>query len=212
MGTWASAVTTAVAPLCWESKTFLLHRVGRRFDHAAAAPGLSHPHPAQHQAAGDAHRRVHASLGAKKVFTLVAADAVRPVDASSDPRRGPAQGRLRAHGSLIYDERRRPIAPRSTRRCAPGPTCSSQRLHARHGRAAEGPLSRRLQGQDHGAGLCDQPEADRPDRPARGGRGRLHLRAVGRGQLAGLRASVKRARLGQPDPYTCQATTTSAWC
>ena len=23
MGTWASAVTTAVAPLCWESKTFL---------------------------------------------------------------------------------------------------------------------------------------------------------------------------------------------
>ena len=24
MGTWASAVTTAVAPLCWESKTFLL--------------------------------------------------------------------------------------------------------------------------------------------------------------------------------------------
>ena len=23
MGTWASSVTTAVAPLCWESKTFL---------------------------------------------------------------------------------------------------------------------------------------------------------------------------------------------
>ena len=29
MGTWASAVTTAVAPVCWESKTFLMHRVGR---------------------------------------------------------------------------------------------------------------------------------------------------------------------------------------
>ena len=27
MGTWASSVTTAVAPLCWESKTFLLTTV-----------------------------------------------------------------------------------------------------------------------------------------------------------------------------------------
>ena len=34
-----------------------------------------------------------------------------------------------------------------------------------------------------GFGLLDQPEAGRPDRPARGGRGHLHLLAVaGRGQ------------------------------
>ena len=59
MGTWASSVTTAVAPLCWESKTFL-HHVGRRFDHPAAAPGLSRAHPAQLDPAGGRSRRVHA--------------------------------------------------------------------------------------------------------------------------------------------------------
>ena len=48
-----------------------LHRVGRRLDHAAAAPGLSHPHPAQHHAAGDALGEFILSLGAKRVFTLV---------------------------------------------------------------------------------------------------------------------------------------------
>ncbi len=37
MGTWASAVTTAVAPLCWESKTFLTTVSGADLDRVPAA-------------------------------------------------------------------------------------------------------------------------------------------------------------------------------
>src|SRR4029079_1995527 len=73
MGTWAAAGPTAVAPLCWESKTFLctvsgadvredqalpLHCAGRRFDHPVAASGLPRAHPAEHHAPGDPLRRV----------------------------------------------------------------------------------------------------------------------------------------------------------
>ena len=47
MGTWASAVTTAVAPVCWESKTFLTTVSGADTHHPSAAPGLSDPHPAE---------------------------------------------------------------------------------------------------------------------------------------------------------------------
>ena len=53
MGTWASAVTTAVAPVCWESKTFLTTVSGADSHHAPAAPGLSDSHPAEQPVAGD---------------------------------------------------------------------------------------------------------------------------------------------------------------
>ena len=52
MGTWASAVTTAVAPVCWESRTFPDHRLRRRFHYQAAASGLPHTHPAQQLPSG----------------------------------------------------------------------------------------------------------------------------------------------------------------
>ena len=47
MGTWASAVTMAVAPVCWESKTFLTTVSGADAHHASAASGLSDPHAAE---------------------------------------------------------------------------------------------------------------------------------------------------------------------
>ena len=59
MGTWASAVTSAVAPVCWESKTFLTTVSGADFDHAAAAPGLPDPHAAEQSPAGGQACRVH---------------------------------------------------------------------------------------------------------------------------------------------------------
>ena len=68
MGTWASAVTTAVAPVCWESKSVPRPPTsGADNDHQAAAPGLPDPHAAQHHyLQGDEARRVHAAgTGAK---------------------------------------------------------------------------------------------------------------------------------------------------
>ena len=70
MGTWASAVTTAVAPLCWEIENLPHHRLGRGLDHPAAAPGLSDPHAAEHDTAGPQVRRVRDSQGAKRVFFI----------------------------------------------------------------------------------------------------------------------------------------------
>ena len=121
MGTWASSVTTAVAPLCWESKTFLTHHVGRRFDHAAAAPGLSRAHPAQLDPAGDALGRVHAVAGRQEGLHHDPADALHPGDLRPDGQ-GAAQGRRHAPGPDLRRQEERPTAPRSTRRCVRSPT------------------------------------------------------------------------------------------
>ena len=43
-----------------------LHGVGRQFDHAAAAPGLPDPHPAQFRAAGHAVGEFMLSLGPRR--------------------------------------------------------------------------------------------------------------------------------------------------
>ena len=47
IGTWASSVTTAVAPLCWESKTFLTTTSGADSITQLADRRLPDPHPAQ---------------------------------------------------------------------------------------------------------------------------------------------------------------------
>ena len=95
MGTWASSVTTAVAPLCWESKTFLCTVSGADSITLLPHQGYPHPHPAQHHAAGDAGRRVHALAGRQEGLHHDPADAVHPVDLRH-PRRGAAQGRRHA--------------------------------------------------------------------------------------------------------------------
>ena len=70
MGTWASAVTTAVAPLCWESKTFLTTVSGA--DSITKLPHqgyLIRTQPNNYLQAGK-HAEFIASLGVKRCFMM----------------------------------------------------------------------------------------------------------------------------------------------
>ncbi len=103
MGTWASAVTTAVAPLCWESKTFLTTVSGA--DSITLLPHqgyLIRTQPNNHLQA-QKHAEFIAASGVKKVFvmSIQAPFAV--------PTRDRLTEVLKAHGSeviggLIYDK------------------------------------------------------------------------------------------------------------
>jgi branched-chain amino acid transport system substrate-binding protein len=70
MGTWASAVTTAVAPVCWESKTFLTTCSGAdsitRLPHQGY---LIRTQPNSNLQAGK-HAEFIAALGVKRVFVM----------------------------------------------------------------------------------------------------------------------------------------------
>lgn len=70
MGTWASAVTTAVAPLCWESKTFLSTVSGA--DSITALPHLGYLVRTQPNTTlqGRKFGEFAAEQGAKKVFFM----------------------------------------------------------------------------------------------------------------------------------------------
>jgi branched-chain amino acid transport system substrate-binding protein len=103
MGTWASAVTTAVAPLCWESKTFLTTTSGA--DSITKLPHqgyLIRTQPNNHLQATK-HAEFIASLGMKRVFVM----------SIQAPFAQPTQARLaevlKQHGSamigaLIYEK------------------------------------------------------------------------------------------------------------
>ena len=103
MGTWASAVTTAVAPLCWESKTFLTTVSGA--DSITKLPHqgyLIRTQPNNHLQACK-HAEFIASLGVKRCFMM----------SIQAPFAQPTQERatevLKQHGSqmvgtLIYDK------------------------------------------------------------------------------------------------------------
>jgi branched-chain amino acid transport system substrate-binding protein len=103
LGTWASAVTTAVAPLCWESKTFLCTTSGA--DSITLLPHqgyLIRTQPNNHLQAAR-HAEFIASTGAKRVFVM----------SIQAPFSQPTQDRVRdvlpKHGSamvggLIYDK------------------------------------------------------------------------------------------------------------
>lgn len=70
MGTWASAVTTAVAPLCWETKTFLTTVSGA--DSITKLPHqgyLIRTQPNNHLQASK-HAEFIAALGMKRVFVM----------------------------------------------------------------------------------------------------------------------------------------------
>ena len=98
------------------------HGVGRGHDRAAAAPGLSRPHPAEHPAADRQARRVHPLAQGQARVRPRRADAVRGAVAEA-PDGDPAQGRLRAGRRASSTTRTRPpSAPRSTRRCGPSRT------------------------------------------------------------------------------------------
>src|SRR5579863_1154674 len=103
MGTWASSVTTAVAPLCWESKTFLTTTSGA--DSITLLPHqgyLIRTQPNNHLQATK-HAEFMAALGAKRCFIM----------SIQAPFARPTQDRLtevlKQHGSemvggLIYDK------------------------------------------------------------------------------------------------------------
>ena len=103
MGTWASAVTAAVAPVCWESKTFLTTVSGA--DSITLLPHqgyLIRTQPNNHLQ-GQKHAEFMAALGVKRVFYL----------SIQSPFAEPTQRRiaevLAQHGSqliggLIYDK------------------------------------------------------------------------------------------------------------
>ena len=103
MGTWASAVTSAVAPLCWESKTFLTTVSGA--DSITKLPHqgyLIRTQPNNHLQASK-HAEFIAGLGMKRVFIM----------SIQAPFTVPTQTRLaevlkektsEMVGSLIYDK------------------------------------------------------------------------------------------------------------
>jgi len=77
LGTWASSVTTAVALLGIEDVPG--DRLGGRFHHASAPPGLSHPHAAQYDVAGEEIRRIRGRTRRPQGAVPDPADALRQV-------------------------------------------------------------------------------------------------------------------------------------
>ena len=104
VGTWASAVTTAVAPLCWESKTFLCTVSGA--DSITQLPHQGYLIRTQPNTVLQITRTGDflVSLGAKKIFTVVpqAPFAQSSIEIMNDVAKK-AGG---SHGSLIYDDKK----------------------------------------------------------------------------------------------------------
>src|SRR6185369_16283187 len=102
--TWASAVTTAVAPLCWESKTFLTTVSGA--DSITLLPHQGYLVRTQPNTVLQVTRAGEflVSLGAKKTYTLVPQTpfAQRSIEILADVMKK-AGG---AHGSQIYDDKK----------------------------------------------------------------------------------------------------------
>jgi ABC-type branched-subunit amino acid transport system substrate-binding protein len=70
MGTWASAVTTAVAPVCWESKTFLTTCSGADGITLLPHQGYLIRTQPNNYLQGGAHARFIAGSGAKRVYLM----------------------------------------------------------------------------------------------------------------------------------------------
>ncbi|WP_428663689.1 ABC transporter substrate-binding protein [Reyranella sp.] len=104
MGTWASAVTTAVAPLCWESKTFLCTVSGA--DSITLLPHQGYLVRTQPNTVLQVTRcgEFLISLGAKKAYTLVPQTpfAQRSIEILGEVMKR-AGG---THGSQIYDDKK----------------------------------------------------------------------------------------------------------
>ncbi len=103
MGTWASAVTTAVAPLCWESKTFLTTVSGS--DTITQLPHLGYlvrTQPNTHLQIGKLGEFL-LSLKMKRVFTLA---AQTPFALPSQKRLAEVltKGGSEQVGGVIYDK------------------------------------------------------------------------------------------------------------
>jgi len=104
MGTWASAVTTAVAPLCWESKTFLCTVSGA--DSITLLPHQGYLVRTQPNTVLQVTRcgDFLTSLGAKKIYTLTpqAPFAQRTIEIMGEVAKK-AGG---SHAAQIYDDKK----------------------------------------------------------------------------------------------------------
>ncbi|HJQ55895.1 MAG TPA: ABC transporter substrate-binding protein [Vineibacter sp.] len=104
IGTWASSVTTAVAPLCWESKTMLCTVSGA--DSITLLPHQGYLIRTQPNSTLQITRvgEYMLSLGAKKVFTMI---PQTPFTQSSITILGATMQKGGGdHGSLIYDDKK----------------------------------------------------------------------------------------------------------
>ncbi len=104
LGTWASSVTTAVAPLCWENKTFLCTVSGA--DSITLLPHQGYLVRTQPNTVLQITRTGDflVGLGAKKIFTLVPQTPF--AQSSIDLMAGVAKKAGGSHGSLIYDDKK----------------------------------------------------------------------------------------------------------
>ena len=103
MGTWASAVTTAVAPVCWESKTFLTTVSGAdSITHLPHQGFLIRTQP-NNQLQATSHAKFIIRHGAKRVFILsIQAPFSEPTQRYLRETLTPAG--VAVAGSLIYDK------------------------------------------------------------------------------------------------------------
>ena len=104
MGTWASSVTTAVAPLCWESKTFLTTTSGA--DSITQLPHQGYLIRTQPNTVLQITRTGDflVSLGAKKIVTLVPQTPF--AQSSIDIMSNLAKKAGGSHVGLIYDDKK----------------------------------------------------------------------------------------------------------
>lgn len=103
MGTWASAVTAAVAPVCWESKTFLTTVSGA--DSITLLPHqgyLIRTQPNNHLQ-GENHAKFIAGTGAKRVY-LMSIQAPFAVPTQERVKEVLAQHGSALVGGLIYEK------------------------------------------------------------------------------------------------------------
>ncbi|SHI66374.1 branched-chain amino acid transport system substrate-binding protein [Roseomonas rosea] len=103
MGTWASAVTAAVAPVCWESKTFLTTVSGA--DSITQLPHqgyLIRTQPNNHLQAGK-HAEFIAGTGAKKVFVM-SLQSPFAMPTQNRVREVLAQKGAQMTGALLYEK------------------------------------------------------------------------------------------------------------
>jgi branched-chain amino acid transport system substrate-binding protein len=104
MGTWASSVTTAVAPLCWENKTFLCTVSGA--DSITQLPHQGFLIRTQPNSTLQVSRvgEFILSLGAKKVFTMIPQTPFTQATFNILNAVLPKGGAT--HQSLIYDDKK----------------------------------------------------------------------------------------------------------
>ena len=103
MGTWASAVTTAVLPLCWESKTFLCTVSGADSITLMPHQGYLIRTQPNNKLQATAHAEFILSLGIKRIFLMsIQAPFAEPTRNYLDTSLRAAGGGLT--GSLIYEK------------------------------------------------------------------------------------------------------------